>query len=147
MRRPPSLAILPLLVLLLGGCASTAGGGGGGGGLSDSVLTQEELAGIAQDNLYDVLKNHPSLEMVRDRTGQEVVILGNRSSGRDFLTGAPEPMIMVLDGVRMESGIPDVLRDLELSSVQRVEILRPGQAGSRYGMGSQHGVLVVETRH
>ncbi len=145
MRRSPSLAALPLLVLLLAGCASAAGRGGGG--LSDTVLTQEELAGVSQDNLYDVLKNHPSLEMVRGSTGEEVVVLGDRGSGRDFLTGAPEPMIMVLDGVRMERGIPDILRDLELSSVQRVEILRPGQAGSRYGMGSQHGVLVVETRH
>lgn len=145
MRRSHTLAIVPLLVLLVAGCASA--GGRGGGGISGGVLTHEELAATGQDNLYDVLKNHPSLEMVRARTGEEVVVLGDRGSGRDFLTGAPEPMLLVLDGVRMESGIPDVLRDLELTSVQRVEILRPGQAGSRYGMGSQHGVLVVETRH
>lgn len=145
MRRPRTLAILPLFVLLLAGCASA--GGRGGTGPTGSVMTQEELAATGQDNLYDVLKNHPSLEMVRSSTGGEVVVLGDRGSGRDFFTGAPEPMLLVLDGVRMESGIPDVLRDLEVSSVRRVEILRPGQAGSRYGMGSQHGVLVVETLH
>lgn len=115
--------------------------------MSSSVLTHEDLAASNQNSLYDVLKDHPSLEIVRGRTGQEVVVLSNRGSGRDFLTGAPEPMLLVLDGVRMEEGIPAVLRDLELDSVRRVEILRPAQAGSRYGTGSQHGVLVVETRH
>lgn len=143
MRRPIASAILPLLALLLAGCASAGGRSGSGG--SGSVLTQEELAATSQDNLYDVLKNHPSLEMVRASGGREMVVLGDRGSGRDVLTGAPEPMLLVLDGVRMERGLPDVLRDLELSAVQRVEILRPGQAGSRYGAGSQHGVLVVET--
>lgn len=147
MRRVRSCSILslvPLLALFVAGCASASGGGGG---LSDSVLTHEELIESNEDNLYDVLKNHPSLEITRSASGQEVVVLGNRGSGRDFVTGAPEPMLLVLDGVRMEAGIPDVLRDLELDSVEQVKILRPGQAGSRYGTGSQNGVLVVETRH
>ncbi len=138
-------AILPLAALVLAGCASASGGGGD---LSGSVLTQEELAESERDNLYEVLKDHPSLEITRSpTTGQEVVILGTRGSGRDFLSGAPEPMLLVLDGTRMREGVPDVLRDLELDAVHRVEILRPGQAGSRYGTGSQHGVLVVETRN
>lgn len=144
MRRNLPYTVVALLGVFLAACAS---GSGGGGSLSGSVLTQEDLAESNQDNLYDLLKNHPSLEFTRDaQSGGEVVVLGNRGGGRDFLTGAPEPMLLVMDGTRMETGIPTVLRDLELSSVDRVEILRPGQAGSRYGSGSQNGVLVVETR-
>mgnify|MGYP006283425823 CR=1 FL=1 len=133
-----------VLAVFVAACASASGGGGS---LSGDVLTRQDLAESNQSNLYDVLKNHPSLEITRHpQTGQEVLILGTRGTGRDFRTGVPEPMLLVLDGTRMQRGLPDVLRDLELAVVDRVEILRPGQAGSRYGSGSQNGVLVVETR-
>lgn len=127
--------------------AACASASGGGGNLSGDVLTRQDLAESSEANLYDVLKNHPSLEVTRHpQTGQEILILAGRGSPRDFTTGVPQPMLLVLDGTRMQRGLPDVLRDLELDVVERVEILRPGQAGARYGSGSQNGVLVVETR-
>lgn len=142
MRRARLCATSLLAAFLLAGCAS---GSGGGGNLSGSVLTREDLADSNRQNLFDVLKNHPSLEVVGS-PGRRILSLGTRSDGVEPISGRRLPILLVLDGTRMTSGIPDVLRDLELTSVQRVEILRPAEAGSRYGTGDHSGVLIVKTR-
>lgn len=137
--RPVALLLVPLLA-----CASASGGNDR---LSGSVLTRQDLTRSTENDLFDVLKNHPDLRVVESpSTGRSILTLGTRGSGHSLSAGGARPMLLVLDGSRIRNGAVALLRDLELSAVERVEILRPAEAGSRYGTGSGSGVLVVETR-
>lgn len=131
-----------VLLAALAACATT---GGGSGRITSRTLSHDELAETPWTDLYDVLRNHSALEITRAPSGEEVVLLANRG-GQTSLGGGVSPMLLVLDGTRVRTGVPDVLRGLRIENVEEVRILRPAQAGSRYGSGSQGGVLVVTTR-
>lgn len=135
-------ALSLLSAFLLAGCASASGGGAS---TSGTVLTREDLAQSDHDNLYDVLKYHYALEEVRPG-GNPFLSLSTRSDGVDSSTGERLPVLLVLDGARMTAGGHDALTDLRPDAVQRVQILRPSEAGVEYGTGRHSGVVVVETR-
>lgn len=143
MHRARLYGVFLLAAFLLGGCAS--GTGGGGGNLTGDVLTRDDLAESSRQNLLEVLKNHPSLEVVGS-AGQRMLSLGTRSDGVEPISGRRLPVLLVLDGNRMTTNVPGALRDLELEVVDRVEILRPSEATGRYGTGNFSGAVVVRTR-
>ena len=63
---------------------------------------------------------------------------------RSAMNGCPEVSV-VLDGVHV--GSPSHLyENIPLSSIERVEMLSPGQASLRYGTGTGQAVLIIETR-
>lgn len=58
--------------------------------------------------------------------------------------GCRSPQVF-LDGVPMMN--PDALYELiSLPTIERLEVIPPGEAGARYGTGSLYGVLLIETR-
>ena len=58
-------------------------------------------------------------------------------------SGCRSPQVF-LDGVPVSS--PDALYGmLSLHTIQRMQVIPPGEAGARYGTGSLYGVLLIET--
>ena len=58
--------------------------------------------------------------------------------------GCNHPLLL-LDGVQVSD--PNfAYGTIGLNTIQRIEVLPPGEAGARYGTGSLYGVILVETR-
>jgi outer membrane receptor for ferrienterochelin and colicins len=105
------------------------------------VITREQIAETASDNLADVLSQIPDLYVQRN----EQFTLGAstvRMQGAD-----PNKVAIVLDGQRFRGGIEGVvdLRDIPVETIEQIEILR-GPASSLYGSDAMAGVINIRTR-
>lgn len=107
---------------------------------SVSVISREDIElSVAQD-LYELLRLQPGVDIVRSG--------GAGSQTSVFLRGSNSNHVLVLiDGVRVSSTNTGayVWEQLPLNQVERVEIVR-GPRGSLYGSDSIGGVIHVITR-
>ena len=105
-----------------------------------SVLTREDIERSAAEDLSDLLRSLPGVDVVRSGgPGSQVSI---------FLRGSNSNHVLVLiDGVRASSSNTGayVWEQLPLNQVERVEVVR-GPRGSIYGSDSIGGVIHVITR-
>ena len=103
-------------------------------------------------DLGDVLRRHvPSLRVrethvaLLNPLGREVCLEFRGAASRSGASagGCRSPLIVV-DGVRMGSETT-VLQSLPLDDIAEVEVLPPGDAGTRFGPGAADGAIVIST--
>jgi vitamin B12 transporter len=107
---------------------------------SVSLITREDIELAAAEDLYELLRLQPGVDIVR--TG------GPGTQTSIFLRGSNSNHVLVLiDGVRVSSTNTGAYawEQLPLNQVERVEIVR-GPRGSLYGSDSIGGVIHVFTR-
>jgi vitamin B12 transporter len=107
---------------------------------SISVITREEIERSVAEDLFELLRLQPGVDIVR--TG------GAGTQTSVFLRGGNSNHVLVLvDGVRVSSANTGAYawEQLPLNQVERVEIVR-GPRGSVYGSDSIGGVIHVFTR-
>jgi len=107
---------------------------------SVSVITRDDISRSAAEDLVELLRLQPGVDIVR--TG------GPGAQTSIFLRGANSNHVLVLiDGVRVGSANTGAYawEQLPLNQVERVEIVR-GPRGSLYGSDSIGGVIQVFTR-
>lgn len=136
-------------VRLPGGPAPVAPGGFPGdrpavAGGSRNTITREQIAALSTRDAYAIIG---SLEPGWLRGRRENTLGGaagagvgtNASSG-----GGVEYPVVFLDGVRY--GELETLRDLRSEEVERMELLSPFEASTRYGSDYFAGIILVTTR-
>ena len=105
-----------------------------------SLLTREDIEQSAAEDLSDLLRTLPGVDVVRSGgPGSQVSI---------FLRGSNSNHVLVLiDGVRASSSNTGAYawEQLPLNQVERVEVVR-GPRGSLYGSDAIGGVIHVITR-
>ncbi|MGK2926185.1 MAG: TonB-dependent receptor domain-containing protein [Lysobacterales bacterium] len=107
---------------------------------SISVITREDIERSVAEDLFELLRLQPGVDIVR--TG------GAGTQTSVFLRGGNSNHVLVLvDGVRVSSANTGAYawEQLPLNQVERVEIVR-GPRGSIYGSDSIGGVIHVFTR-
>jgi vitamin B12 transporter len=107
---------------------------------SVSVITREDIELAVAEDLYELLRLQPGVDIVR--TG------GPGTQTSVFLRGSNSNHVLVLiDGVRVSSTNTGAYawEQLPLNQVERVEIVR-GPRGSLFGSDSIGGVIHVFTR-
>ena len=105
-----------------------------------SIISREDIELSAAEDLFDLLRLQPGVDIVR--TG------GAGTQTSVFLRGSNSNHVLVLiDGVRVSSANTGAYawEQLPLSQVERVEIVR-GPRGSLYGSDAIGGVIQVFTR-
>jgi vitamin B12 transporter len=105
-----------------------------------SVITREEIELSAAEDLFELLRLQPGIDIVR--TG------GPGTQTSIFLRGSNSNHVLVLiDGVRVSSANTGAYawEQLPLNQVERVEIVR-GPRGSLYGSDAIGGVIHIFTR-
>ena len=105
-----------------------------------SVITREDIESSVAEDLFDLLRLQPGLDIVR--TG------GPGTQTSIFLRGSNSNHVLVLiDGVRVSSANTGAYawEQLPLNQVERVEIVR-GPRGSLYGSDAIGGVIHIFTR-
>lgn len=137
-------AVAAALVALTGavGCAST-----GGTTLSNTMLDSQDLADVSRqfETVYDFLKAH-SRATISTFGGQTHEILTVYGRGRRSLTmpNAAGALLYVNDD-EVPNAVP-FLKSMEMSNVERLLILRPSEASSRFGGDGQRGAVAIWTR-
>lgn len=114
-----------LVVGLLLGCTTMGQGGGGAGAIGPEVLERVEATTV-----------HEVVERFRPRW------LRARAHVSIHEPDAGLPVVF-LDG--SEYGAVEVLRQLSVRSVARIEFVSPGDATTRFGTGYPGGVILVST--
>jgi vitamin B12 transporter len=107
---------------------------------SVSVITRSDIEYSAAEDLYELLRLQPGIDIVR--TG------GPGTQTSIFMRGANSSHVLVLiDGVRVSSSNTGAYawELLPLNQIERIEIVR-GPRGSLYGSDSIGGVIQVFTR-
>jgi vitamin B12 transporter len=105
-----------------------------------SVITREDIAHSAAEDLFELLRLQPGLDVVR--TG------GPGTQTSIFMRGSNSNHVLVLiDGVRVSSANTGAYawEQLPLNQIERVEIVR-GPRGSLYGSDAIGGVIHIITR-
>jgi len=111
------------LALGLSACAS-GGGGGGAPRSSSNRITSDELATVAQLDLFTAV-NRLRPQWLRPRSGQ-----------------LPE---VIIDGAHQQGGT-EVLRSMRPSEVGQLEYMSASDATTRYCTGYTAGAIIVSTR-
>lgn len=105
-----------------------------------SVITRADIELSVAEDLYELLRLQPGIDIVRSG--------GAGSQTSIFMRGSNSNHILVLiDGIRVSSANTGayVWEQLPLNQIERVEIVR-GPRGSLYGSDSIGGVIQVFTR-
>lgn len=105
-----------------------------------SVITRTDIELSVAEDLYELLRLQPGIDIVRSG--------GAGSQTSIFMRGSNSNHILVLiDGIRVSSANTGayVWEQLPLNQIERVEIVR-GPRGSLYGSDSIGGVIQVFTR-
>ena len=108
---------------------------------SGRVYTAEQIArwntadafGVIERIGFTIVENDRGQVSLRQRRGRSSI---NGS-------GADRP-VLVLDNTILSDA--NLLRQLRASSIQRVEVLGPGDATGRFGTGSAAGAVLIFTR-
>lgn len=126
----------------LAGCASA-----GGTTLSNTMLNSQDLADVSDqfETVYDFLKAH-SRATISTFGGQTHEILtvygrGRRSLSMPMNAGA----LLYVDDDEVPNAVP-YLRGLRMSEVERLQILRPSEASSRFGGDGRRGAVAIWTK-
>jgi len=117
-------------------------------GTTRQVVTREEIedAMRTSGHLGDVLRQTvPGLRVFDTRLpgARTCVEFRGRRSVR-FARECQSPMLL-LDGVRMFDP-PGLYGTIDPSSIERIEVIPPAEAGMLYGSESAFGVITIETR-
>lgn len=107
---------------------------------SVSLITREDIELSVAEDLFELLRLQPGIDIVRSGGG------GSQTS--IFMRGSNSNHVLVLiDGVRVSSANTGgyVWEQLPLNQIERVEIVR-GPRGSLYGSDSIGGVIQIFTR-
>ncbi|MFB6240791.1 MAG: hypothetical protein ABEJ46_04415, partial [Gemmatimonadota bacterium] len=138
-----AVVVAGLLALTgLAGCASA-----GGTTLSNTMLDSQDLADVSDqfETVYDFLKAH-SQATISTFGGQTHEILTVYGRGRRSLT---MPMsagaLLYVNDDRVPNAVP-YLKDLRMSEVERLLILRPSEASSRFGGDGRRGAVAIWTK-
>lgn len=113
-------------------------------GESVRSITGEEIRRRHFRSIPDVLR-----ALAPDMVGGESASAGGRQSlrGRGAPTvGASGDPLVVIDGVRMGQRSMDALASMNANEVERVEVVRGGTGGWRYGIQGANGVIRITTR-
>jgi hypothetical protein len=103
-----------------------------GAGVADQIVTADELALFACTELWQCLQGKLNGININS-TG---IAYSNRSSNR-----IPPPMRIVLDGVLMDADYS--LREIVVSQVESVEVLKSLALSSAYGANGGGGMLII----
>lgn len=142
-RTAVAVVVAGLLALTgVAGCASS-----GGTTLSNTMLNSQDLADVSGqfETVYDFLKAH-SRATISTFGGQTHEILTVYGRGRRSLTmpnaaGA----LLYVDDEEVPNAVP-YLRGLKMSEVERLQILRPSEASSRFGGDGRRGAVAIRTK-
>lgn len=124
-RRRFVMTVTPIAVLLPA-CASS--GGSAARGRDPDALEAEELAQHAQDSLDDVIRR----------------LRGNWLRARGGSIGGTDPVQVYVAGAKF--GDAQVLRDIAVRDVLRVDYLSGPDATTRFGTGNGGGAILVTMR-
>lgn len=138
------------------------------------VLTRQDIEALPAPprNIGDLLRNMPGLEVYGGQIGGTVCIMGTQrirsrpvqmpdgTSKRK--SGGCEPPLVMIDGAlvgerlsgnagdyfagRNWDTIGELLASFPVDDIERVEYLKPTEAGIRFGTLAGQGVLIIETR-
>lgn len=139
-------------------CASSGAAGGKAASQPHSsrdVLTQDDLARVKADNLYDAIqKLRP--EFLRgdqagifgqtDATGAKVSgsIPAGASTSATVLADPVVPVSVFRNNVKLNG--PDDLKQIMISDVKEVRYLKGPQASIRYGMENSSGAILITSK-
>jgi hypothetical protein len=119
--------VLAFALAISAGCSSATKGSGSGAQSSSKVITQQEMASVSVQNLYEAIQRLRP-DFLRARS-----------------TSAPGPGLypeVFVDGIR--KGSPEFLRTMNVREVAEVRFLSVQDATTRYGMNVPAGVLDVK---
>ena len=107
--------------------------------IEESLGTAGNLGTVLERSIPGVrLRSQPG------RSGDLMCIEFRSGRSLDNPLACHDPAV-IMDGVRVSN--PQILyQSLQLESVERLEVIPPGEAGVMYGTDSQYGVLLIETR-
>lgn len=112
-------------------------------------VTREEIERAARTSYHfgDILRQTVPGLQVRDTPFQPGARLCVEFRGRRSIRFANrcQTPLLILDGVRMHDP-PSLYSTIQASSIERIEVIPPAEAGLLYGSESANGVLVVETK-
>lgn len=161
------LAAVALTMAFGAACAS-----GGSSVLSQTDLTGEQLAEVQYETAYDFLRAHNRARIIA-RQGDELLTVfsrggdirsgqvSGRASGGSESFGAPATgsQAATIDGAVPEGGLEEallyvndnqvrgnvtqILRDIPLSEVASLRILRPSETSARYGGDGRVGAVLI----
>ena len=145
MRTPPRrLDVLAssIAVALLSACATgTPPGERAGEPVRNSrLITAAEIAESGARNAWELIRRKAGLGMTEDAAGDPTG-LRMRGPSSFLLDDAP---VVVVDGVRLQD--LEMLRSLDVGTIERVEFTNGIQGTLRYGTGSGGGAIVITTR-
>lgn len=124
----PALVVVVVLMPLWIACASAERASGG---LSRSAIGQDEVAELAVANAYEVVETLRP-QWLRPRG--------------DLSITSPEQRypLVYMNGMRL--GRLEVLCDIHVADVRRIEWIAPRDATTRFGTGHAGGIIRVITR-
>lgn len=141
-RRRVVAALAVVLAAGSAGCVS-----GGGGVLSDTDLTTRDLSTVRGqfNTVYDFLKAHGRADFT-DLGGRSHEILTVWGRGRRSLsTDSPLGALLYVDEEEVPNPVP-LLRQMPMERVERLRVLRPSEASSRFGGDGRRGAVAIWTR-
>ena len=110
---------------------------------SITVLTAERIAALGLKTLNDVLQLVPGFDVRRSREQVQLITV------RGVTSELNEHLLIMIDGVRLgtlyEGGAGKDVRQISLTDVQRIEIIR-GPGSALYGTGAFAAVVSVITK-
>ncbi len=110
----------------------------------DRVIDEQQIAEGHQPNIWVFLQdNAHQYYFVEDVAGRAVAIRSQRGQSSIALSSADIPMVIV-DGARLVDF--DVLQEMPLEAVQRIEIMSGGRGTSFEGTNAGAGVIYIHTR-
>lgn len=119
-----------------------------GRGVRLNELTADEIETLipTSRNLADVLQQSiPSLRSVPSALANGYNCIEFRNPATIRHAGECRSPMTLLDGIRMFDP-PMLFSTIDLSSISRIELIPPAEAGAEYGSDSAFGVLVIETK-
>ena len=110
---------------------------------SITVFTAEKIAALGLKNLNDVLQLVPGFDVRRSRQQLQLITV------RGITSDLNERLLIMIDGVRLGSvndgGTGKVVRAINLTDVQRIEIIR-GPGSALYGTNAFAAVVSIITK-
>lgn len=115
--------------------------------MADTDLTTQDLSAVRgqYDTVYDFLKAHGRADFT-DLGGRSYEILTVWGRGRMSLSvDNPLGALLYVDEEEVPNPVP-LLRQMPLDRVERMRILRPSEASSRFGGDGRRGAVAIWTR-
>ncbi len=118
----------------------------GGSARRSNVITRDRIEALTPGarHLGDIIVASIPGSRLREYSTGDFCLEFRGGRGARFQAGCNTPLIVV-DELPV-SHPSDFLRDTPPAEIERIEYIPASEAGARYGVGSQYGVLVIQTR-